>query len=126
MDACRRVARVFAERGYETWRDNPGTNPVPLRADLTLVSSDKSILQRVIDYADLHYVEESYARSKPQNCHTRVMISSADTVASNLNAEARTPDVRAHLHSEWGLSNVGIGTPRDGVRQFSKIAKSRL
>ena len=32
MDACRRVARVFAERGYETWRDIPGTNPVPLRA----------------------------------------------------------------------------------------------
>ena len=47
------------------------------------------------------------------------MSSSADTVANNLNAEARTPDVRAHLHSEWGLSNVGIGTPRDGVRQFS-------
>ena len=73
MDACRRVACVFVERRYETWRDIPGTNSISLRADFLLVSSDKSLLQRVIDYVDLHYTETSYARSKLQNCYTRAM-----------------------------------------------------
>ena len=45
-DARMRVANVLLERGFESWRDLPGANPIALRGELPLLGGDRALLGR--------------------------------------------------------------------------------
>ena len=128
--ACTRVANAFLANGFMHWQDLPGANPVPLRCDSALLPSDKALLGRAIDYAEVWYAESIRARARAN------LLPSAEPQSANgerladriVGMGASGDGTTQHLafRQSWGYASVGSNTPMAGVQCLASARQRGL